>query len=78
VFINMVLEKVHGLQATGMSMNDRFTMLAMLGSNRVPMRQRQRPNMGNFNQNLNMKNRILEQLNNRRLDIQAKRVSSVF
>ncbi|KAM3958909.1 uncharacterized protein ACR2FA_007085 [Aphomia sociella] len=70
----MVIEKVHGLQATSMSLNDRFTMLSSVAPVRVPMRQRRRPNMGSyFGQNLNFKNRTLIEQIARRLEQRAKR-----
>ncbi|XP_059045929.1 chromatin target of PRMT1 protein-like isoform X2 [Achroia grisella] len=72
----MVIEKVHGLQATTMSLNDRFTLLASVTPNRVPMRQRRRPSAASYfaqNQNFNYKNKnFIEQIA-RRLEQQAKR-----
>ncbi|XP_052750921.1 chromatin target of PRMT1 protein-like isoform X2 [Galleria mellonella] len=69
----MVIEKVHGLQATSMSLNDRFTMLASVTPNRVPLRQRRRTVSSYFGQNLNFKNKNLIEQIARRLEQQAKR-----
>ncbi|CAG9793193.1 unnamed protein product [Diatraea saccharalis] len=69
----MLIEKVHGLQTTALSLNDRFTMLATAAPGPVAMRPRRRPNMGYFNQNLNFKNRNLIEQIALRLEMQAKR-----
>ncbi|KAI8437292.1 hypothetical protein MSG28_011664 [Choristoneura fumiferana] len=72
----MVIEKVHGLQATSMSLNDRFTMLGSAPPPR-PRMPRRRPSVGSlFNQNikLNQNQDLIEQLA-RRLEQQARRQS---
>ncbi|CAH0731300.1 unnamed protein product, partial [Brenthis ino] len=54
----MVIEKVHGLQATSLSLNDRFTLLAST----VPMTRVTRPrrrSSGFFSQGQNINNRAL-------------------
>lgn len=70
----MVIEKVHGLHATGMSLNDRFSMLASAAPDRVLQRKR-RASVGSLiSQNYNYSNRLIEQVA-RRLEMQAKRVT---
>lgn len=74
----MVIEKVYCVQATSISLNDRFTMLAKAAPDRVAMRQlqqRRRNSMGLMGQNLNYNNnrQLMEEVA-RRLELQAKRV----
>lgn len=70
----MVIEKVHGLHATGMSLNDRFSMLASAAPDRVLQRKR-RASVGSLiSQNYNYSNRLIEQVA-RRLEMQAKRIA---
>ncbi|KAL0818688.1 hypothetical protein ABMA28_008034 [Loxostege sticticalis] len=70
----MVIEKVHGLQATGMSLNDRFTLLAAAAPDHVAARPRRRPSVNSyFNQNLNFKKQNLVDHIARRLEFEAKR-----
>lgn len=72
----MVIEKVHGLQATGMSLNDRFTLLAAAAPDHVAARPRRRPSVNSyFNQNLNFKKQNLVDHIARRLEFEAKRVN---
>lgn len=66
---NMVIEKVHGLQATSITLNERFTLLAKATPDRVAMRPRRR-SVGNI---LNFNNRNLIEQIARRLEQQAKR-----
>lgn len=70
----MVIEKVHGLQATGMTLDQRFTMLASAAPDRVIKQKRQ--TVGSFlNQSLNFRNRNLIQEIARQLEYQAQKVS---
>lgn len=72
----MVIEKVHGLRATNISMHDRFTMLARNEALKIAIRQQQeqrRNSMGSFTQNLNYSSRLTGQQFNRRWNMQAKR-----
>ncbi|XP_026739020.1 chromatin target of PRMT1 protein-like [Trichoplusia ni] len=55
----MVIQKVHGIHATGVSLHERFSMLAQAAPDRVAMRQRRRSLV---NQNLNYGDRLLEQV----------------
>ncbi|XP_047537742.1 chromatin target of PRMT1 protein-like [Vanessa atalanta] len=54
----MVIEKVHGLQATRISLNDRFTILASAATVAHVMKPRRRPS-GLFSFNHNVNNRVL-------------------
>ncbi|XP_046972097.1 chromatin target of PRMT1 protein-like [Vanessa cardui] len=54
----MVIEKVHGLQATRISLNDRFTILASAATVAHVMKPRRRPS-GLFSLNHNVNNRVL-------------------
>ncbi|XP_053615689.1 chromatin target of PRMT1 protein-like isoform X2 [Plodia interpunctella] len=72
----MVIEKVHGLQATSMSLNDRFTLLASTTAPERNIRQqpRRRPSNGSvYNQNLTARNRYLIEQIARSLEWQRKR-----
>ncbi|KAH9642616.1 hypothetical protein HF086_011209 [Spodoptera exigua] len=70
----MVIEKVHGLHSTGMSLHDRFSMLASAAPDRVLQRKR-RASVGSLiSQNYNYSNRLIEQVA-RRLEMQAKRLA---
>ncbi|RVE52565.1 hypothetical protein evm_002684 [Chilo suppressalis] len=70
----MVIEKVHGLQTTSLSLNERFTMLANASPALMVRRPRRRPSVGSyFNQNNNFRNRNLMEQIARRLEMQAKR-----
>ncbi|CAK1594190.1 unnamed protein product [Parnassius mnemosyne] len=77
----MVIEKVHGLQATGISLNDRFTMLASAAPDRVTRARtpRRRTNIGSFgsigffNQGFDINNRNLIEQIARKLQLQARR-----
>ncbi|PZC77437.1 hypothetical protein B5X24_HaOG203387 [Helicoverpa armigera] len=69
----MVIEKVHGLHATGMSLNDRFSMLASVAPVRVAGQRKRRASLNSLiSQNYNYSNRLIEQVA-RRLELQAKR-----
>ncbi|KAG6451344.1 chromatin target of PRMT1 protein [Manduca sexta] len=69
----MVIERVHGLRGTGMSLNERFSILASAAPDRVAMRQKHRPIGAFMNTNLNFRNRnIIEQIA-KRLEQQARR-----
>ncbi|CAH0596521.1 unnamed protein product [Chrysodeixis includens] len=65
----MLIHKVHGMHATGMSLNERFSMLAQAAPTRVPMRPRRR----SLNQSLNYSNRLLEQVARQLQQQQAKK-----
>ncbi|XP_061725716.1 chromatin target of PRMT1 protein-like [Cydia pomonella] len=67
----MVIDQVHGLQATGMSLNDRFTMFAAAPAPARPRTPRRRPSTGGFYSD-NMNRNLIEQIA-RRLEQQAKR-----
>lgn len=54
----MVIEKVHGLQATNISLNDRFTLLASTAPMTRVTRPRRRSS-GFFSQGQNINNRAL-------------------
>uniref|UniRef100_A0A2A4K5A5 Chromatin target of PRMT1 protein C-terminal domain-containing protein n=1 Tax=Heliothis virescens TaxID=7102 RepID=A0A2A4K5A5_HELVI len=69
----MVIEKVHGLHATGVSLNDRFSMLASAAPDRVLGQRKRRASLNSLiSQNYNYSNRLIEQVA-RRLELQAKR-----
>ncbi|XP_028179313.1 chromatin target of PRMT1 protein-like [Ostrinia furnacalis] len=72
----MVIEKVHGLQATSLSLNERFTLLAAAAPDRVVSRPRRRPSVNSyFNENnMNLRNQnFLGSVAARRLEFEAKR-----
>ncbi|XP_013191030.1 chromatin target of PRMT1 protein [Amyelois transitella] len=71
----MLIEKVHGLQATSMSLNDRFTLLASAAPDRTIRQQpRRRLSTGSvYNQNFNARNRQLIEQIARSLEWQRKR-----
>ncbi|CAB3233045.1 unnamed protein product [Arctia plantaginis] len=72
----MVIEKVHGLQATTLSLNDRFTLLAKAAPDRVmrQQQQRRRNSLGpSLAQKLNLGNQLLVEQVARQLEMQAKR-----
>lgn len=72
----MVIDKVHGLQATSISLNDRFTILAATEPHRIPIRQKRRAAMNNFvSQNVNFRNQALIEQISRKLEQQSRRVS---
>lgn len=72
---NMVIEKVHGLQATSVSLNDRFTMLTAAAPDRFVPRPRRRPSVNSyFNQNMNYNNRNFVHQIARRLEMEVKKV----
>ncbi|XP_050355071.1 chromatin target of PRMT1 protein-like [Nymphalis io] len=54
----MVIEKVHGLQATRISLNDRFTILASATTVANAMKPRKRPS-GLFSYNHSVNNRVI-------------------
>lgn len=61
----MVIEKVHGLQATSITLNDRFTILASAAPIARVMKPRRRPS-GLFSLNQNINDRVLlDQIANR-------------
>lgn len=76
----MVIEKVHGLQATALSLNDRFTLLAKAAPDygvRQQQQQRRRNPLGSsLAQKLNLENRLLVEQVARQLEMQAKRVGN--
>ncbi|XP_047994010.1 chromatin target of PRMT1 protein [Leguminivora glycinivorella] len=67
----MVIDQVHGLQATSMSLNERFTMFAASPAPARPRTPRRRPSTGGFYSD-NMNRNLIEQIA-RRLEQQAKR-----
>ncbi|XP_063538831.1 chromatin target of PRMT1 protein-like [Cydia strobilella] len=67
----MVIDQVHGLQATGMSLNERFTMFATAPAPARPRTPRRRPSTGGFYSD-NMNRNLIEQIA-RRLEQQTKR-----
>lgn len=62
----MVIEKVHGLQSTTISLNDRFTMLAEAAPGRI-FTQRKRRNSASsiISQNYNYSDQLIEQVTRR-------------
>ncbi|CAH2095571.1 unnamed protein product [Euphydryas editha] len=68
----MVIEKVHGLQATNITLNDRFTILASAAPVARIMKPRRRSS-GLFSMNQNMNNRVLLNQIGNRFGQQAKR-----
>lgn len=74
---NMVIEKLHGLQATSITLNDRFTLLSTAGTDRAAMRMKKRPTVHQYlTQTLNIRNRFLIDQIARKLEYQMKRVSN--
>lgn len=74
----MVIQKVHGLHATSISLNDRFTMLASASvfSERVAIKpMRHHPPANLFTQNLNFRNRNLIEEIVKRLEQQTERIA---
>ncbi|XP_063381845.1 chromatin target of PRMT1 protein-like [Cydia fagiglandana] len=67
----MVIDQVHGLQATCMSLNERFTLFAAAPAPARPRTPRRRPSTGGFYSD-NMNRNLIEQIA-RRLELQAKR-----
>ncbi|XP_045779399.1 chromatin target of PRMT1 protein-like [Maniola jurtina] len=68
----MVIEKLHGLQATGISLNDRFTMFAATAPiARVPRQRRRSTGLFSFGQQINNRD-IIDQIA-QRLGQQSKR-----
>ncbi|XP_063622362.1 chromatin target of PRMT1 protein-like [Cydia splendana] len=67
----MVIDQVHGLQATCMSLNERFSMFAAGPAPVRPRTPRRRPSTGGFYSD-NMNRNLIEQIA-RRLELQAKR-----
>ncbi|CAH2268522.1 chromatin target of PRMT1 protein-like isoform X2 [Pararge aegeria] len=71
----MVIEKLHGLQATSISLNDRFTLLAtttpVVHAARVPRQRRRSTGLFSFGQHINNRN-IIDQIA-QRLGQQSKR-----
>lgn len=73
----MVIEKLHGLQATSITLNDRFTLLSTAGTDRAAMRMKKRPTVHQYlTQTLNIRNRFLIDQIARKLEYQMKRVSN--
>lgn len=73
-FRKMVIEKVHGLHATGLSLNERFSLLMNAAPDRILQRKRRASAGSIISQNYNYSNRLIEQVA-RRLEMQAKRVN---
>ncbi|XP_063366333.1 chromatin target of PRMT1 protein-like [Cydia amplana] len=67
----MVIDQVHGLQATCMSLNERFSLFAAAPAPARPRTPRRRPSTGGFYSD-NMNRNLIEQIA-RRLEQQAKR-----
>lgn len=72
----MVIEKLHGLQATSITLNDRFTLLSTAGTDRAAMRMKKRPTVHQYlTQTLNIRNRFLIDQIARKLEYQMKRAT---
>ncbi|KAL4703928.1 hypothetical protein ACJJTC_010890 [Scirpophaga incertulas] len=71
----MAIDKVHGLQTTSMTLNERFTLLASVDSTLAPSKPQRRASIGpnnNYNRNYLRNRNLIEQVA-RHLEFQAKR-----
>lgn len=73
----MVIEKVHGLQATSISLNDRFTILASTAPIGRVIKQRRRTS-GLFAHDRNINNRALIEQIAQHFGQNAKKVIQIF